>query len=401
MRKKNILLALVPIALLIGVHSPSGFAEPERVEMTRPATPTATVIEGGRTEARLLRAGHIPAVMATVNGKGPYLFAVDTGTSATLLVDSAFAEEHGFEVVGEMMARDGMSGAEVPMSLMEVGTLEIGGARFEGLVGSSHDFSPIATALGADMAGIIGFGLFSDCVFTVDFHLNKVVIEDGAALAHDDPGVVPLIAEIGIADVSIEINGEQRRTHIDTGSRGGVMVSNDYFEGLEFTSEPRVVGQGRTVSSVFQIFQADLVGSLRIAGFTVDDPPLQTSKIMDHGNVGMQLLSNFTLTFDQRNSLMRFERPRGAGPVKIKEPRKRLGIQPSIQGDRVMLDAVMTGSPAHAAGLREGDRIVAINGKPIAELRGPALGKEMRVRPSIVFVVDRGGEERTITVTME
>lgn len=401
MLKRNLLLALVPIALLIGVHTPAALAEPVRVEMRRPAAPTATVIEDGRTETRLLRVGHIPAVMATINGKGPYLFAVDTGTSASLLVDSAFAEEHGFEVVGEMTARDGMSGAEVPMSLMEVGTLEIGGARFEGLVGSSHDFSPIATALGADMAGIIGFGLFADCVFTIDFPRNVLVIEEGVALSSKDAGVVPLVAGVGIADIPIEINGQQRRTHIDTGSRGGVTIAHEYFESLEFSTEPKVAGRGRTVASSFDIVEADLVGTLTIAGFTLDNPPLMTTNIMDHGNVGMQLLSNFALTFDQRNSLMRFERPRGAGPLKIKEHRKRLGIQPSIRGDHVVLEAVMPNSPGFEAGLRKGDRIVAINGKPIAELRGPALGKEMRVRPSIVFVVEREGKERAITVTME
>lgn len=389
-------MALIPAAVDAQVRkrAPEGDRSPAR------HAPKSTTIDGGRVSIGMLRAGHIPAVMATVNGEGPFLFAVDTGASGSLHIDSAFAAEHGFPVVDEIMAKDGMTGKGVPMSMVEVGALEIGGARFEGVVGMSRDYSPIATALGSDMVGIIGFGLFSDCVLTVDFPKNRLVIESDRQFRADDYGVVPLVAGLGIADVPIVINGTEGRTHIDTGARGGVTIARDLFDQLEFSSDPLVVGQGRTVTATFDVIQADLVGELTIAGFPVKNPSLQTTEFMDHGNVGVQLLSNFAITFDQRNSLARFARPRGAGPVKIRDQQERLGIKPSIRGDLVVLEEVIPGSPAEQAGLLAGDRIVEVNGKRIEDLRGPALGKEMRVRPTIRFVVERDGQNLVFSVTI-
>ena len=399
-------LAIVtPLALLLLTAIPIGSATAQEPVMRRASpeelNPGSTAVRDGRVVAPLLRAGHLPAVEVMINGEGPFLLAVDTGSAGLLHLNAAFAEAHGMPVVGEMTVRDGMTGQDVPMQLVDAGVLEIGGARFDGVRSSTHDFTSIINALGGEMVGIIGFNLFADCLLTIDYPGDRLVIEQGAALPAQGKGIVPLLGGGLFADIEFELDGQTHRTHIDTGSRGGVTIARDLFDACEFSSKPTVFGQGRVVTSSFNILQGEMKGTLSIAGNTVRNPTVQTTDIMDHCNIGVDFLSHIALTFDQRNLRMRFDRPEGAGPITLKPEPKRLGIKPSIRGDLVVLEEVIPGSAAEEAGLRVGDRITAVNGKPIEGLGMAGLAKEMGVRPTVVITVEREGEELTFSVTLE
>ena len=78
----------------------------------------------------------------------------------------------------------------------------------------------------------------------------------------------------------------------------------------------------------------------------------------------------------------------------------RLGFMPGYgddEGDGVLVQSVMEDSPAAKAGLKEGDRIVAIGGKPVKNLTGyMALMRQYKKGDTIEVGVSRGG--KTITV---
>jgi serine protease Do len=82
----------------------------------------------------------------------------------------------------------------------------------------------------------------------------------------------------------------------------------------------------------------------------------------------------------------------------MEEIAKKVGLQ---EGYGVLISQVMKDTPAEASGLREGDLVVAINGRPIVETRAlqrlvgatPA-GQELRV----VVLRERGRQEVQIRV---
>ncbi len=404
--RRHALFSLAFIASVgLAATLPAGFAAAQPQRMEARLSPLVTLIHNNQTESPLLRVGHIPAVEVMVNGEGPYLFAIDTGASGSLHLDSAFVNEAGLPVIGRTIAKDGATGNDIPMERVDVGVIEIGGARFEGVRGSSRDYSQIASALGAPLAGIIGFGLFADCVVTIDYPANRLMLEQGVTLPKPSAtnGVVAIETDRGIPVFEMAVAGRRVPIDLDTGSRGRMTFPEDVFGTFELLTEKKVVGQARSITSSFAISQAQLKGAVRWAGYELNNPLIETGPTLQ-AHVGEQLLSNFSLTFDQRNKRMRFARPAGAAPLSAAPTapqRGRLGIKPAIMGDRVVIEMVVPDSPAFFAGIREGDRIVAINGKPIEELMGPGLGREFGVRPTVVCTVERDGEEMAIAVTVE
>ncbi|MCB9838684.1 MAG: aspartyl protease family protein [Phycisphaeraceae bacterium] len=385
---------------LMRMTRPEGAGPIEVIPRTSPRA-GAAAYTGPGVAVPMLRAGHIPAVMATVNGKGPFLFAVDTGAQGMMHLDESFVREQGLAVIGEMMGADGMTGDAVPMKRVRVGEVGIGGERFTDVVGLSRDYSDIRAMLGGEMVGIIGYGMFADRLVTFDYPGNRLVIERDGALRAGEPGVVEVHETRGIPEIDIELGGRTVRTDLDTGSAGSCTVPEAVFDALRFSDEPVVVGMGRSVSAAFDIRQATLDGAMRFGGVTIENPAIQSTPVAKQANIGAQLLSNFLVTFDQRSGLIRFTPGAAGAPATAAAPKRRLGIMPAIRGDEVTLQAVLPGSAAEAAGLRVGDRITAVNGKPIAELGMAGLGREMAVRPTVVITVEREGRELTFSVTLE
>lgn len=95
--------------------------------------------------------------------------------------------------------------------------------------------------------------------------------------------------------------------------------------------------------------------------------------------------------------------------VKVRSPMRtgiagpggpRLGFMPGYgddEGDGVLVQSVMENSPAAKAGIKEGDRIVTIGGKPVKSLTGyMTLMRQYKKGDTIEVGVSRGG--KTITV---
>ncbi|HJT76583.1 MAG TPA: M28 family peptidase, partial [Gemmataceae bacterium] len=82
----------------------------------------------------------------------------------------------------------------------------------------------------------------------------------------------------------------------------------------------------------------------------------------------------------------------------------KVGIRPAYSDDKegVLLDGVSDGGPAAKAGLKEGDRIVEMDGRPVKSLEGymTLIRTHKRGKP-IELGVLRGGKRLTVKVTPE
>src|SRR5262249_50745953 len=79
----------------------------------------------------------------------------------------------------------------------------------------------------------------------------------------------------------------------------------------------------------------------------------------------------------------------------------RIGIRPAYDDDKegVLLEGVNDGGPAHKAGLKAGDRIVEVGGKPARNLESymVLMSSQKRGEP-IELTIQRGGEKIKVQV---
>jgi membrane-associated protease RseP (regulator of RpoE activity) len=128
---------------------------------------------------------------------------------------------------------------------------------------------------------------------------------------------------------------------VATGGVGGMLETPiSTLRSFEFAGVPL----GRSPAN----FMNDAVGSL------------DTVEIA--GNIGAALLRPFVLVFDYPGMRFHVINPDDVRPVR----RDRSGLQSTFRGDHLEVFFVAPGSPAEAAGLRKGQRLVAIDGTPIS-----------------------------------
>jgi hypothetical protein len=267
-----------------------GPSAPATTELVRPVAVPAAL------------SGHLLTVEARLDGKGPFRFAVDTGSAGMLRITPAVQTALGLAPIGE--ARVGDPSGKNPMArpIVRVSSVELGGAKFSGIDATVGD-----ALRGNGDDGVIGLGLFAGLTATLDYPGRQLRL-DRRPLTAGDPHVVAFTAEHGVPVVEVELAGAAVTVDVDSGSPGLLSVPASWASRFAFAAEPRVVGKGRTVNNEFEIRAADLRGDLRVAGFTQVSP---TINVIDHfpvANLGSRFLRDYAVTFDLVNRRMALAR---------------------------------------------------------------------------------------------
>jgi CubicO group peptidase (beta-lactamase class C family) len=291
---------------IIGGPGPAGHQLIMKAGEQPGETPEHTSIPEGGVEVEMLRNGHLPAVRLMVNGQGPFLFAIDTGGMGSARLDSTLVVKLGLKPIGQARAGDPSGRNMRLMDLVHVQSIEIGGARFENMTAAVRDYNE--RLLGEPIDGVLGFGLFKECLFTLDYPGNRVKIELGDLPPVDGRDVIPFTAERGIPMIQLQVDSLWVDADVDAGAMGGFMLPASLASRLALASEPRVVGRARTVSNEFEIKAAELKGSVRLGGHEFPGATVGFQPLFPMANVGARVLRDFRVTFDQKNGRMRLTR---------------------------------------------------------------------------------------------
>ena len=118
------------------------------------------------------------------------------------------------------------------------------------------------------------------------------------------------------------------------------------------------------------------------------------------GNIGMEILRQFNVTFDYYRQQIIFEKNRRYG---AREIFSLAGWRLHKEGKQWSVAAVFPGGSAARAGIRKGDILLALNGKNVSQWEGASL-RELFIRSKIgdkVTVRVRSGEtQRTVILTL-
>ena len=269
--------------------------------------PKASRIPTAGVNAPMLRSGHLPAVRVRVNGQGPFLFAIDTGGAGTARIDSALVARLGLPTVGEALGGDPSGKNLRRMPLVAVDSIEIGGARFAGITAAVRNYNEMPR--GERVDGVLGFGLFAECLFTLDYPAEQVRLRPGTLPEANGADILDYRERHGIPSTTIRVAGREMEADVDAGSMGGIILPESEMGSLPLASKPVVVGTGRTVSNTFEIRAADLDGDVTIGGITLRHPKLEFQPVFPNANVGSRVLRDYAITFDQKNRRLRLTRP--------------------------------------------------------------------------------------------
>lgn len=381
--------------------------------MPAPPPPDFT-LAGGATSVSVpfeLLNNHI-YLDVTLEGKGPFRLLCDTGGANVVTPD--LARTLGLTPQGALQGR-GVGDKSEDVGLVKVGALEVGGVTLRDQVFAVFNLGPLTGAEGVPVNGLIGYEVFKRFVVRVDYEHRALTLTLPAAFSYHGTGVVvPFKFNEHIPQVEGAIDGIAGAFDIDTGSRASVDLLGPFVEehGLRARYAPKlegVAGWGVGGPARAQFTRA---GSLRLGGLEVSRPlielTLQTKGTFSGkyvaGNVGGALLSRFNVTFDYSRQQLIFERHSGSDqPMPFDRAGAWFNLAAGAPPTFEVID-VYAGSAAADAGLRQGDRIVAVDGKTPAELPLPALRERLRSAPPgtrVRLTVDRAGQRSDIVVVLK
>ncbi len=344
-----------------------------------------------------------------INGKGPYVFIFDTG--GVNVVTPPLARALGIAVEGKTEARGGGEGS-MEAGFVKVGAIDIGGAAINDTVFMSVPLDSMAHIEGREIPGMVGFETFRRFVTRIDYGAHTITLMDPKSFDAKDAGTpVKLVFDGNIPEVEGSYMGHGGKFMIDTGARSALMIAAPFADknalrsgathGVEAVTGWGVGGPTRAL-----VYRG---GELKIGDVSVTDTLtlLSTDKggamaTMDlAGNIGGGILKQFVITFDYEHNTMYLKKL--AGPIADFNTYDRAGMWLNKDPQGLTVVDVTAKAPAAEAGLKAGDIVTAVNGKPAADIVLPDLRLHLRNdKPGTVvtFTVRRDGASRDVKVTL-
>lgn len=333
-------------------------------------------IDGGDTTTIPIGATGQPRVDVFINGKGPFSFLFDTG--GVLSMTRATADAAGLKLFGKGQDT-GITGAAATTRFARIKDLRLGTAHLRDQYASVFDSD--SEEANSHIAGSIGYEVLARFTTTFDFPHRTISLSlrpgdatTGNSLAS------PIALDHTVPVVKGVMNGVADYFWLDTGFNGALLVNRTFGIAHPAAVPTRLYDTGSALSAVGGggAIKMGRIHSIQIGATTFSDVIGMFSSFNSGLNtdsefaadVGDALLRSCVVTFDYRERRVWFTRLDAAnGSNSLPYNRAGFGIEYST-GRMATISYVREGSPAAEAGLREGDRVIEINGR---EISGPVV----------------------------
>ena len=246
---------------------------------------------------------HRPIVEVMIDGKGPYQFIFDTGSSANV-IDENLQEAFGFEVVGEDPLQTPGSENRLVSPRVAVPKIHFPGTNLF----KDAEMNVIAlrrTMLPID--GILGGFFLKDYLATMDYPGGKLILTTGE-LKKNDSDVTSFIQNARNLNLNINVDGNNVEAHLDSGNPHTITLPYSLKDKLTFKETPKKGLPMRTPVASFNTWEAELVGSITIGNAVFENPPVRLAEGFEFVNLGYGVINELRTTIDRKNSLIKFER---------------------------------------------------------------------------------------------
>lgn len=294
---------------------------------------------------------------------------LDSGAGMTVL-NAATAKQVGLESSGSLAAQG--TGGTVEAGLVQGVTLKIGELEIGPLTAAVVDLSELEQRMGRPLPVILGKELFHAFVVDIDYPHLRLRLHEPETFQYEGPGrrLELLPAEDGHKDLRLSVEGlEPAVFGLDTGQGSEITLFRRYTEAHRLLEGRRLSQRKGGGVGGTNVVDVGTLRSLEIAGFRFENVPASFDRsertafdtALKAGNLGTGILRRFRVLFDYARDALYLE----PGPA-MDAPfgRDKTGLALVPDGDAVKVLFVSPGSPAAAAGWREGERVAALDGRP-------------------------------------
>lgn len=299
-------LALVLTALIL-VPVLAQDAAPPRLDSTEV---TFDPQIAGALEVKRAPTGHL-LVRPTINGHDAGWFIFDTG-AGICCVSTPVVESLGLKESGSVQSV-GVGGNQAS-KLVTADTVTLGPATIADHVLMVTDLTFLKPHLGEDIAGVIGYGVFTKCVVEMDLKEGRITLHNPAESRLTDLPWTELLIGDRVPAVRASFEGHEGVFRLDTGANGHVTFHQPAVEKFDLLSDrelsdAKLGGVGGFVAAKQGTLAWFEIGGLRTehvpAKFAIEPKGTFADAAKD-GNVGVELLKPFILYFDYANQRMAF-----------------------------------------------------------------------------------------------
>lgn len=337
-----------------------------------------TTLATDRLEIRFHKWGEAILVdNVMVNGKGPFRFMLDTGAEGAGRLDTTLVKKLKLASVGSDTSV-GILGKKREMDRHRLESLTIGDLSFTGVEMISRDYNADRPSRVKPIDGILGYHLFKDYLLTISYPQRMITVERGALPPADGAKVLKVVSDDYDPEIEVRVGDRTMKALFDTGAMSEFAIPESMAQGLAFTGDSKKLGN--------RIRRTTLDGVLHIGDVEIANPRTIIADGLSESNVGIQIIFSLAVTFDQKNGRIRVERAPEA---------PKYGIKFSMSSSGPWrFDGVSAGGAAEQAGLRETDRIVAINDRPFQTLDREDLDRVLDGSPITLEIEREGGRQK-------
>jgi hypothetical protein len=299
----------------------------------------------------------------------------------------------------------------VDVGLTKVKSLKVGGIEIADQLFYVISLESLSDVEGVDLTGLIGFEVFKRFVVSIDYAEHQLTLHRQDHFSPPKNATrIPLTFQGHTPHVQAELDGISGVFTIDTGSRGVITLHSPFVTQHDLISKYNARtdaltgwGVGGGVRSRLARATQFQMGEISVPNPRIDLFVGDKGSFADRytaGNVGSGLLKRFTVTFDYKNKWMYLEPNRN---FNLGDPHDKTGMWINRGAGHFEVMDVVKGGPAARAGIKIGDQITAIDGKPIADLTLMRAREMFKTTPdgtTVRLAIKTGKKKRTVRLKL-
>ncbi len=354
-----------------------------------------------------------------INNSDTLHFILDTGVNKTIMTNLNFNGKLELKDFKEIQLSGLGGGASLPAIVSKKNKITLGGSigKNQEVYVLLEDIFHLSSSLGMNVHGLIGFSVFKNFVVEINYSQKKLILHNPKRFKFKGKGErLPLSIERSKPYVEALATQEDGKTVkvkmlIDTGASHAVSLY-DYEEGIIIPEKSfrSFLGRGLSGDIHGNIGRIDKfkLGSYKLPKPVVsypdkDDIAIALEVSDRSGSIGSDLLRRFRVFFDYANKEIIVKK---SGNYKSKFYYNISGVYvitpfPGIK--YYTISHIRPNSPAELAGLKKGDDIVMLNGRPAKDLSMNELISDFQGegRKKIKLLVKRNEETMKIVFDLK
>jgi hypothetical protein len=348
----------------------------------------------------------VPVIEIYLNGRGPYRATFDTGAWG-IEIDSDLAKELGIKTSSQG-AYTGLTGKAQGLERGGPISIAFGPVSAAGVKALVSPVEQASDRTRKQIRANIGPQFVEGFAVTIDLPAHSLLLTPSSAPYAAPPGAVrlPMEEARGLELIPASVDGEKGWYCIDTGASYGVWLAQDFVQdhGLRTRFQWPAYEGHMTVYGATRRLDTQYRYALHLGSAVFTEPGVTIPEYLPDGDpsmpsagcIGMRVLRHFRFTLDKAHRQLIIE-PGESEPRHLLGP----GVGLSLRSGRAIVEYVVAGGPGDQAGLRAGDELISLDGKPAATVFRDLNGSGWFVRDeahSVHGVFQRDGQAIRIEI---